>query len=596
MLGIYLIMSHEIRRRTKDLGVISAAVMCLDLASIGFGIGYAIHPAYSPAWDVLGVLLLVAIFGNFLLVYVADRVINRHTPRGNQLNWIGYGVLLWIVAGMIAMLAGNFVISQTYSSAEIAGPYVVVFAGFFGMLAMGAFFAFSMIRLAAGTLKGPNTEAHGQGRDPRRGLRAGVIIVSCVVLGGMVYFALQALAGTSFGQNSPLGQAGAVNGLLGLYSGMCGGFWCFLALGAALFLLKATRRYHRPRLSVTIGAVGLVLSCVLLAPFVATSASVSTANTSFAAAFGANWKSKIPASVENYFMPAPVNIPGFYLGIPPKDCVIDTNVLYYTGTGAESNIRLYFDAYLPPNHGVGLPGANSTILRLHGGAWVIGDKSMEGMMQVDKYLAAQGYCVFDIQYGLSNYSSGSFALFSHLNLINPPNVTANFSIADMMHQIGDFCQYLVAHDSEYGANLSSTFVSGGSAGGQLTCAVALAIASGNYTSYFGTGLTIRGLIPEYPANGMAGPLDQGRSPPAFIDPTLLVTATSPPCLDYHGTQDGLINPAISQELKDAYTNADNPACAIIWLPMAGHGSDLYFSGYYNILFLYYMERFLYLYR
>ncbi|HMF33505.1 MAG TPA: alpha/beta hydrolase [Candidatus Lokiarchaeia archaeon] len=286
-------------------------------------------------------------------------------------------------------------------------------------------------------------------------------------------------------------------------------------------------------------------------------------------------------------------IPGYYLGIPPKDCVIDSNVLYYTGTGAESYVKLYFDAYLPPNNGVGLPGGNSTIIRIHGGGWVIGDKSMQGMLQVDKYLAAQGYCVFDIQYGLSNASEG---ILSSLSFANPSNVIGNFSINDMMSQMGVFCQYLVAHQAEYGANMSSTFISGGSAGGQLTCAVALAIANGSYASYFGTAntaLKIRGLIPMYPANGMAA-FDQGRSLPEFLDPTLLVNSASPPCLIYQGMQDGLVNPKISQAFKDAYANANNPACALIWLPMAGHGSDLYFSGYYNTFFLYYMERFLYL--
>ena len=73
--------------------VLSAVMLCLNLASIGFGIGYAAHPAYSPAWDAFGVVLLVALFGNFLLVYVIDQAINRHTRRGNQLNWMGYGVI-----------------------------------------------------------------------------------------------------------------------------------------------------------------------------------------------------------------------------------------------------------------------------------------------------------------------------------------------------------------------------------------------------------------------------------------------------------------------------------------------------------------------
>lgn len=586
---------HMENRHGQKLGILSGTILCLDLASIVFGIAYAIYPAYSPAWDVFGVLLLVALFGNYLLVFVVDKVINRHTPRGRQLNWMSYGVLILTMLGLIVMMAGNMVISQTLSNADLGGPYVLVFAGFFGLLGIGALFAFYVGKYAASTLKGQNDEENGKSRDPHRFLRLIVILVSCIILVGMGYLVVLALAGSSLGRSS-LGDAGVINGLIGLYSGMCGGFWCFITLGAALLLLKVTRRYHHPRMSVTIGVVGLVISCILFAPIIATPASTATADASFAAAFGANWQDRIPVSVESYFLPTPVVIPAYYLGIPPKDCVIDTNVLYYTGTGVNSNIKLFFDAYLPPNNGVGLPGGNSTIIRIHGGGWVIGDKSMEGMMQMDKYLAAQGYCVFDIQYGMSNFSGGNFNILSRLNFINPPNVTGNFSINDMMSQIGDFCKYLAIHQAEYGANLSSTFISGGSAGGQLTCAVALAIANGSFASYFGTALKIRGFIPMYPANGAAGPLDQGRSLPEFLDPTLLVNSASPPCLIYQGTQDGLVDPDKTQAFKDAFTNAHNPACALIWLPMAGHGSDLYFSGYYDTFFLYYMERFLYLYR
>ena len=34
---------------------------------------------------------------------------------------------------------------------------------------------------------------------------------------------------------------------------------------------------------------------------------------------------------------------------------------------------------------------------------------------------------------------------------------------------------------------------------------------------------------------------------------------------------------------------------LLTMPYAGHGSDLYFSGYYNQVFLYYMERFMEIY-
>ena len=58
----------------------------------------------------------------------------------------------------------------------------------------------------------------------------------------------------------------------------------------------------------------------------------------------------------------------------------------------------------------------------------------------------------------------------------------------------------------------------------------------------------------------------------------------------------LVDPQTAQNLKSQYTVMGNRACMVISLPFAGHGSDIAFYGYYNQFFLYYMERFLYLYR
>jgi acetyl esterase/lipase len=243
---------------------------------------------------------------------------------------------------------------------------------------------------------------------------------------------------------------------------------------------------------------------------------------------------------------------------------------------------------MPEHPSAELPGKNSTIIRIHGGGWVMGDKGLANMMQMNKYFASQGYIVFDIQYGLSNSTS------TPAILPTPEYVLGNFSVDDMARHIGNFTQYLESNADLYGANLSSVFISGGSAGGHLTCLTALAIASGNYTDIFGTQLKIKGYVPYYPANGHSDQLGVPGSP-EFVSPDdYLINETSPPCLIFQGTQDGLVHPSISQHLKDNYEAANNPYCALILLPLSGHAGDLYFTGYYNQVFLYYMERFLYL--
>ena len=258
------------------------------------------------------------------------------------------------------------------------------------------------------------------------------------------------------------------------------------------------------------------------------------------------------------------------------------DIIYYQN--ATEGVSLYFDAYLPPNGGAGLPGKNSTLIRIHGGGWVLGGKGLGNMMQMNKYFAAQGYCVFDVQYGLQRTPISPF-----IGVVSPPNVFGDFTIDQMVRQIGNFTQYLAANNSLFNANLSSVFISGGSAGGQMTCATALAIWSGNYTHFFNDSLVIKGYIPFYPANGMSTFLGVYGSP-NLVDPSNLVNSSSPPCLIYQGTSDFLWTATVA--LKNKYTAESNQKCAIFWNLLGGHGNDMYFSGYLNQPFVYYMERFM----
>ena len=94
-------------------------------------------------------------------------------------------------------------------------------------------------------------------------------------------------------------------------------------------------------------------------------------------------------------------------------------------------------------------------------------------------------------------------------------------------------------------------------------------------------------MPMYPANGMpqfGGDVD-------LIYPENVLNNSAPPCLIYQGTSD-LICPDVSRRILSRYNEEGNSKCAIIWLPLAGHSNDVYFPGYFNVPFIYYMERFL----
>ncbi|MFX1338677.1 MAG: hypothetical protein ACFFDK_08715, partial [Promethearchaeota archaeon] len=305
-------------------------------------------------------------------------------------------------------------------------------------------------------------------------------------------------------------------------------------------------------------------------------------------AFGENWRKNIPKSIEEkYFLKTPFSIPYYFFGSQPKSCKIEKDITFYR----DGDFKLKFDAYMPREDNDDLPGDHSVLIWIHGGGWVSGDKGGY-RIEFNKYFAAQGYVVFDIEYGLFDSGRRTNPRFF---LDTPEHVKGDFNITDMVKHIGIFIEYLINHYKEYNANINKIFISGGSAGGHLACVSALAIQSGDYEDIFPSNVTgkVKGFIPYYPGNRLPE-LSNLDGKKKFIDPAKLVEKDSPPCLIFQGSNDGLTNPSIAQDFKDAYTEKKNQKCAILWAPLGGHAADIYFNGYYNMVFLYYMERFLYL--
>jgi acetyl esterase/lipase len=580
-------------------------VLVLNLATIILGASYLIFPADIAFWDIVGWVFLTSWMVTLTLPLLVSRVVDLHTPLGKRINHMSYITLLVMSLALITMFGMSFLISTTTSNAfsEIGFILILLYTSFFGCTGMNSVLAFMMLQQSNTGVKSFAQRSEEmvtiQGSDKETTIRRKfpllhvVVIIACTgILIGMIYFAFLTLAGTSVGIYA-IGTPGGMNGIMGLMASSFGWIFSIYACVAGVGGAKILNGLRKPRLAITFGIIGLVTGSILLAPMIATPFIAFDVDSRFGEAFGTDWQSRIPSTVTPYFKSTQLVAAQYFLPTPLNDCRVIKDISFYNGTvGIDSGLTLFFDAYLPPTTANQLPGANSTIIRIHGGGWMIGDKGLGNMPLMNQYFASQGYCVFDIQYGLNNQSS--FLEFA--KVITPEYLMGNFSINDMMRHIGIFCQFIDVYKDEYNANLSSTFISGGSAGGHLTCAVALAIASGSYASLFGSGITIKGYVPFYPANEAAQFIDGGVSDPKFYDPALLVSVTSPPCLVYQGTQDGLVNPEIPQHLKDKYSVEGNAECMVIYLPFAGHGSDMDFYGYYNQFFLYYMERFIYLYR
>ena len=327
-------------------------------------------------------------------------------------------------------------------------------------------------------------------------------------------------------------------------------------------------------------------------PSIMTTAEIVIANNRFTAAFGPTWQS-IPAIDEKYMTRSPYSFSKYMLGMHPNDYTIDRHRQYYDGSlnATDENITLYFDAYMPSRNASELPGKNSTLIRFHGGGLSAYDKGLSNMQKMNYYFASQGYVVFDIQYGL--YSSQAVPTG---NALTPAYVKGNFTIDDIMRHVGIFMQYLDTHSDVYGANLNSVFFSGGSAGGLLTCTTAYSLQHANYTFYNGleSSFDVKGIIPYYPWINVSG-TGSIKGSYELLQPYRLVNNNSVPCLIYQGNMDTTVYPAVTQLLQDAYDTKGVP-CATLPMFFAEHVSDMFFEGYFNQVFLYYMERFMYQYR
>ncbi|TFF63561.1 MAG: hypothetical protein EU521_01175 [Promethearchaeota archaeon] len=559
--------------------------LVLFLSSILLAIFYLLIPIYNLSWHILGITYIGAMIFGFIFFYFLSRKLNKSIKIAYRINSsINYYFLL-IIIGMFLMLFGNFFISVSYSNSlfNLFGFYFMVYFGYFSPLSLGLIISIVLIKKSNKNRifvkeNNPHNEKPLKKDSKVRQILGSIpsLIAAIVIIAG-IYAVILIFTGD--------------RGIIGMFLPEFGLFMTFIFLSMTFFLIKKIAGLQSKKVQYffyALSLIGLIISGIFSLPFISTPIAINNAEVNFSQAFGSNWRSSIGSDISSkYFLQSQFAIPQYFLGVYPEECIIERDILYFDGSESsypvDENITLYFDLYMPQNKGVGLPGENSTLIRIHGGAWRSYDKGITNMLQMNKYFAAQGYIVFDIQYGLYRPDRDSDAL-------TPLNVLGNFSIDDMIRHIGNFTYYLEKNSDKFGANLNSVFISGGSAGGHLTCASALAIASGNYFEIFSSALTIKGLIPFYPANLL--PLSYGTD--ELIRPSKLVNGSSPPCLIFQGIQDGLVPWTVSQTLKNAYKTANNDACALILFPFAGHANDIYFSGHFNLVFLYYMERFMYL--
>jgi hypothetical protein len=551
--------------------------ICITIGTIYLIVAYENYQL-ELVWDIFGILILISLYANILLIYIDTIKLNKMIKLGNQINLFCYFMLVFMLISFLLMSGGNFIISISYNTSFVG--FVLVIIGYFGDFLFGFLLSYLNIKYHSyGDLWNSKIKTLKQSKrvyifKKILKITLGFLCILMFIFGIYLTYALIFAPLENF-----------IAWLVGIFTFQFSIFFSFVFLLSTVILLKMINIRKRPKIYYCVGFIGLFLTSIFLIPFFSIPFTAIQAEKDFTKAFtfGIDYNKFIDPYSRQYFMKDQFSLPGYFLGIPSKECRIIQHIPFYVGEG----IMLYYDVYLPKYGGSFLPGNNSVIIKIHGGGWTAGDKGSGNMLQVNKYLAAQGYIVFDIQYGLIKDEDN---LFQRI-LPTPEYVKGYFTIENQIKHIGAFIKKLNSTEfSSYNLNLDAVFLMGGSAGGHLTIATALFFESGEYEQWFGNSINIKGIIPLYPGDPPA--LYTGGNIKLKYPELFYVNKTSPPCLIFQGKKDFCL--LKSQIVKISYSAALNDDCCIIYLPYQGHGNDLYFPGHFNQFLIYYLERFLYL--
>ncbi len=345
-----------------------------------------------------------------------------------------------------------------------------------------------------------------------------------------------------------------------------GGHW--LAIGALLTLAPGWQRTVYGRLGAALGVTAAVL---LLTPLIRAEFAFSRPDLldqSLAAAFG----TATPRLRENATSrSAPLVWTDLWRGIP-SPTVRESAEVYGHDHGAELRLQLY--------RPIATTELMPVVVVVHGGSWQSGSRL--DMPQLSRYLAARGYAVASLDYGLA------------------PNTL----FPGQIQNIRDAASFLRAHARDFSLDPTRIALLGRSAGAQIVLAAAADAAVPGLKgviSFYGPNdlwlawtlpgsrwlLDTRALLRQY----------MGGSPAEFPErynagsALLRAGRTFPPTLMIHGGRDELVWPLHEIRLSERLGQLGVPH-AYVNLPWATHGCDYAFSGPCGQVSTYAVERFL----
>lgn len=235
---------------------------------------------------------------------------------------------------------------------------------------------------------------------------------------------------------------------------------------------------------------------------------------------------------------------------------------------SEDHPRHRLDVYRRRDSPTGCP----TLVQVHGGGWVIGDKREQGrplMLQ----LAARGWVCFAPNYRLS------------------PRATFPDHLVDVKRALA----WVRENGHEYGADPGFLVLTGGSAGGHLVALAALTANDPAYQPGFeDADTTVHGCVPYYGVYDLAGETGtraadvrakrlleklvlKTRDPEAFrqASPLTHVRAEAPPFFVIHGRNDTLVPVEEARLFVERLRAVSAAPVAYLELPGTQHAFDVF---------------------
>jgi acetyl esterase/lipase len=246
---------------------------------------------------------------------------------------------------------------------------------------------------------------------------------------------------------------------------------------------------------------------------------------------------------------------------------------------------LRLDIYQPKHMGKPRPA----VVVVHGGAWFQGDKSIYAFGLHDRWLAAQGYVVFDVQYRLSGRWPAPLAdVKCAIRWVRANAERYNVDpaqIALVGRAAGGHLALMAAYTANDPHFPASCFVDGDDV--DIDERVQAVIAS-----YPPTDLRLWPADPEGAIAHLLGGLPEDRpdvyrdaSPAAHVRPGL------PPTLLVHGQRDRMVPPAHSELLAN-HLRAASVTTVLLRIPWGRHGVDSLLVGLTGPMIQYDVDRFL----